>query len=328
MVATAPRVVLAAGALGTLRLLFAARDRERTLPDLPAALGKGFTPNGDMAAWVDRAAGPVDSSHGPSVCAYHQVRDPAGHHPHVVAEVGLPLAALPVPGRVRRRLSRSSVLFGMGRDRVAGKVRFDGRHLRIDVDRLADAEFFSDLEDTMHRIGTGYRPRRFFSKAPYRRNSRSLVSVHPLGGAPAADSIDHGVVDHTGEVFGHRGLFVADGSLYPAAPGLPPSMTIAAALARPIALVWRGKRFEEDHGTNLWLSGRAPVEFVRFKARQDEDGNEGATVRFDYELATNPRLVRPITAELRVLAPGLYLARMDYTLRGRKYTILYFTLEH
>ena len=145
---------------------------------------------------------------------------------------GLPLAALPTPRRVRQRLSRSFVLFGMGRDRVAGKVRFDGRQLRIDVDRLADAEFFSDLEDTMRRIGTGYRPRRLFPNAPYRRGSRSLVSVHPLGGAPVADSIERGVVDHTGEVFGHRGLFVADGSLYPAAPGLPPSMTIAALAER------------------------------------------------------------------------------------------------
>jgi cholesterol oxidase len=232
MVATAPRVVLAAGTLGTLRLLFAARDRQRTLPDLPAALGKGFTPNGDMAAWVDRAAAPVDSSHGPSACAYHQVRDSAGRHRHLVAEVGLPLAALPAPRRVRQRLSRSLVLFGMGRDGVAGDVRFDGRRLRIDVDRLAGAEFFSALEDTMCRIGAGYRPRRLYPNAPYRRGSRSLVSVHPLGGARLADSLEQGVVDHTGEVFGHRGLFVADGSLYPAAPGLPPSMTIAALAER------------------------------------------------------------------------------------------------
>ena len=35
-----------------------------------------------------------------------------------------------------------------------------------------------------------------------------------------------------GEVFGYRGLFVADGSLIPVPLGCPPSMTIAAAAER------------------------------------------------------------------------------------------------
>jgi hypothetical protein len=108
----------------------------------------------------------------------------------------------------------------------------------------------------------------------------------------------------------------------------PARTAIVAALARPIMLIWRGKRFEGDSGTNLWLSGRAPIEFARFEVRQDEGGDERGALRFDYELPTNPRLARPIAAELRVLAPGLYLGRMDYTLRGRRRTALYFTLEH
>jgi choline dehydrogenase-like flavoprotein len=37
------------------------------------------------------------------------------------------------------------------------------------------------------------------------------------------------VVDHTGQVFGHPGLYVADGSLYPAAPGVPPDDAVQAA---------------------------------------------------------------------------------------------------
>jgi cholesterol oxidase len=36
------------------------------------------------------------------------------------------------------------------------------------------------------------------------------------------------VVDHTGEVYGHPGLYVADGSALPAAVGAPPSLAIAA----------------------------------------------------------------------------------------------------
>ncbi len=45
-----------------------------------------------------------------------------------------------------------------------------------------------------------------------------------------------GVVDHKGEVFGYRNLFVADGAIVPKAIGLNPSRTIAA-LAEHIASV-------------------------------------------------------------------------------------------
>jgi len=231
--ARAPRLVLAAGTLGTLRLLLAARDRHRTLPGLPAALGRGFTPNGDMAAVVHRAADAVESGAGPSICAYRAAHDDAGRHRQLVAEVGLPLAALPLPRLARRRLSRSLVLFGMGRDRVASDVRLDARgRLRTAAGRGDDAPLFDEIATTMGAIGKSYRPRRTLVHAPFRPGSASLVSVHPLGGAAIASGPERGVVDHTGQVFGHPGLYVADGSLYPAAPGLPPSMTIAALAER------------------------------------------------------------------------------------------------
>jgi len=45
------------------------------------------------------------------------------------------------------------------------------------------------------------------------------MTVHPLGGAPMGESWSEGVVDSFGEVFGHRGLFVADGSVMPGPVG-------------------------------------------------------------------------------------------------------------
>jgi cholesterol oxidase len=72
---------------------------------------------------------------------------------------------------------------------------------------------------------------------PYGQGARSLLSVHPLGGVAVAESPEDGVVDHTGQVFGHPGLFVADGSLYPEAPGIPPSMTIAALAERQSSFI-------------------------------------------------------------------------------------------
>ena len=58
--------------------------------------------------------------------------------------------------------------------------------------------------------------------------------------AASARRLQHGhvggdrVVDYKGEVFGHPGLFVADGAIVPKAIGLNPSRTIAA-LAEYIA---------------------------------------------------------------------------------------------
>ena len=49
---------------------------------------------------------------------------------------------------------------------------------------------------------------------------KTLVTPHPLGGCSMADTASGGVVDHRGQVFGYRNLFVADGSVIPRAIGL------------------------------------------------------------------------------------------------------------
>jgi cholesterol oxidase len=61
-----------------------------------------------------------------------------------------------------------------------------------------------------------------------------LITPHPLGGCNMARSAALGVVDHKGEVFGYKNLYVADGAIVPEAVGLNPSRTIAA-LAEHIA---------------------------------------------------------------------------------------------
>jgi len=55
-----------------------------------------------------------------------------------------------------------------------------------------------------------------------------VITAHPLGGAPMGATADEGVVNTYGEVFGHRGLYVVDGSIMPGPVGPNPSLTIAA----------------------------------------------------------------------------------------------------
>lgn len=54
------------------------------------------------------------------------------------------------------------------------------------------------------------------------------TTAHILGGCPIGTSEADGVVDMYGQVFNYPGLYVADGSIMPANPGINPSLTITA----------------------------------------------------------------------------------------------------
>jgi cholesterol oxidase len=230
----APRLVLAAGCLNTLRLLFAARDRHRSLPNLPASLGAGFSVNGDRGTLVWRSRRLRDASWGPSIGSTTSItRD--GEHRYLICSVGFPVHALPVPERLRGWLDSSTLLFAMGRDAAAATVRFDGRGIVTTASRRTDPGLVAEVDGDAGRLGRFYDARRVL---PRRRPGRDgLFAVHPMGGCAVGRGPEEGVTDHRGEVFGYPGLHVADGASYPAPPGIPPSMTIAALAERQSELI-------------------------------------------------------------------------------------------
>ncbi|MCB0220873.1 MAG: GMC family oxidoreductase [Chrysiogenetes bacterium] len=232
----APRLVLAAGGLNTQRLLFAARERHRTLPGLPATLGARFSPNADLATllWKTKALG--DSSQGPSFNAFASI-EAKGAHRFLVGEVGVPAGALPLPESMRASLRRSAFLFCMGRDASAARIEFDGKGITTTAGREMDRALFDEMEQTVARVAAHYGPERVLGNLPWGKGARSLFTVHPLGGCSIGSSAEDGFTDHRGQVFGHPGLFVADGSLYPRSPGIPPSMSIAALAERQADLM-------------------------------------------------------------------------------------------
>ncbi|MFO7564305.1 MAG: GMC oxidoreductase [Enhygromyxa sp.] len=235
----ADKLVLAAGTLNTLRLLFAARDRHRTLPRLPMTLGHGFSPNADLGSLFLAARAHLhDSTRGPAFNAYLRVPEHGdGPLRYLVGEVGLPLSALPLPRLVARLLGTSGLLIAMGADASTGTLGFDGKFLRCEVDRELDPDIYAAIESDSAKIAAAYRPKLSWINAPAGRGKRKIASVHPLGGAGIGNHAGDGVVDHRGAVFGYPGLYIADGSLYPRAPGIPPSMTIAALAERQAALM-------------------------------------------------------------------------------------------
>jgi cholesterol oxidase len=151
--------------------------------------------------------------------------------------VGQPLAGLPIPAALRRRLARTAGLLAMGRDASTGTLTFDGRGLRTDMGRSVDPALFAEIEDRLADVARQYGPRWLLTNVPNGRGSSRIGTVHPLGGAAMADDPEKGVVDHRGQVFGHPGLYVADGSVYPRSPGIPPSLTIAALAERTAAMM-------------------------------------------------------------------------------------------
>ena len=232
----APRIVLAAGSMNTMRLLFQARERHRTLPRVSPALGKRFSPNADLLGLIVGTAMVADGGEGPALNAFVRI-EREGRLRFIVGEVGLPLGALPLGGRLRRRLGHATGLIAMGRDASTGAIEYDGRGLRSTVGRAMDPTLFDDIESALERVARPYRARRMWLNAPNRRDASRLGTVHPLGGCAVGRTPEDGVVDHRGEVFGHPGLYVADGSLYPRSPGVPPSLTIAALAERQAALM-------------------------------------------------------------------------------------------
>jgi cholesterol oxidase len=54
------------------------------------------------------------------------------------------------------------------------------------------------------------------------------ITAHILGGAPFGRNADEGVIDSDCQVHGYPGLYVIDGSIMPANPGVNPSLTITA----------------------------------------------------------------------------------------------------
>jgi cholesterol oxidase len=54
------------------------------------------------------------------------------------------------------------------------------------------------------------------------------ITAHILGGCPMGRSAQEGVVDVRCQVHNYPGLYVVDGSIVPANPGVNPSLTITA----------------------------------------------------------------------------------------------------
>jgi cholesterol oxidase len=268
----APILILAAGTIGSSRLLL---ENRRRLPSLSAALGSRFSGNGDALAMAfDPTAPDVQGARndfGPTMTSKLDYSEERGL---IVADGGLPAsfgvlldiargvnvirgwrrallrlrAALIYlgwsdqslrPGTVRlkqRESNTDSLLFlMMGRDAADGQMRLTRLFKRFDIrwSKEASAPLFAELERTAKEIAAGSGATPFYALEAGPLSK--FATSHPLGGCPMADDPDAGVVDDAGRVHGYPGLYVLDGSIVPTALGVNPSKTIAALAERGVA---------------------------------------------------------------------------------------------
>lgn len=134
---------------------------------------------------------------------------------------------------------RSAVLLCMGIDKSDGKMQLDDKGcIEVAWPYRNSFPLYEAIVQAGKKFKEVFRARKFIPLPtwywPFRRN----VSVHSLGGCTLANDISKGVtnadLDHFGEVFGYRGLYVADGAILPSAVGANPTLTISA-LAEMVA---------------------------------------------------------------------------------------------
>ncbi|MBL4659958.1 MAG: GMC family oxidoreductase [Alcanivoracaceae bacterium] len=125
-----------------------------------------------------------------------------------------------------RFVRRTLMLLGMGRDRNTGVVYLrEDDTVMIKWDMQPSQLHFDRMRREMGKIAKALDGKYLDSPLTY---AGKMIAVHPLGGCVMADNAENGVVACNGEVFGHPGLYVADGSVIPTSLGPNPSLTISA----------------------------------------------------------------------------------------------------
>lgn len=263
---TTDKLILSAGVLGTLELLFRSRVAG-TLPGLSPTLGTRVRTNSEAIVASLSKDKSMDISHGPAISSdFH-----ANEHTHITQNRLPPsywfmkLYSGPLVDGTRPFLRALKVIAHFLRHPLESTAS-----LRVRKDwykRITLLSIMQNLDNQMaFRWGglfakglqsvllskqrvPAYIPEaneaaRVYSKfsngVPHNSVLESMfnmsVTAHILGGCPIGADIHSGVIDSHHEVFGYPGLYVMDGSAIPANVGVNPSLTITALTERAMSM--------------------------------------------------------------------------------------------
>ncbi len=258
-------VVLSAGVLGTLRLLFRCRDDLGTLPHLSPRLGHNVRTNSEELLGVVHRDDRVNYAEGIAITSIFRadattrvepVRYPDGSSlMRLLAAPILPDPKRPLPRRWARALAavlrhpldaaRLYLLPGWARRTVILLVmQTEDNRLRLRYARHPVYIWRKGLvvepepgaRPAPVAIPTGHAIARRFAAESGGMVAGAIaggllnipITAHILGGCPIGETAAEGVVGPDGQVHGYPGLYVVDGSVVPANLGVNPSLTITA----------------------------------------------------------------------------------------------------
>lgn len=213
----AKHVILAAGCVNTVRLLFKSRGLENGLDGMPR-LGLGFGTNGGyFAFWKENSK--RDLTQGLPLCGPFRSKNSESRYVQVLRAAIQGIDDIPMPAMLKRWLSKNSFIVALGKDNNNGRMDMHNGRFEITYDKQLSS-VYQEIDSEVSAIQKATSTRVYAPSAP--------ITVQPFGGACLGSSNEDGVVGANGEVFDNPGLYVADAAALPASPGRPPSLTIAA----------------------------------------------------------------------------------------------------
>ena len=263
----ARKVIVAAGVLGTLRLLFHSRDVAGTLPKLSAQLGKVVRTNSEAITGILSRDPTVNLAEGGPAITSHFY---ANEHTHITQNRFPPgytfmkwYTGPLVDGE--RPFSRALTTLGQTLRhpvQATQSARRRNWHQQISVlstmqvldnqisfkyGRSPLAAFQYELMSVSdsNRRAPAYIPEANEAARLFAEKSKGVpqntvlesvgnlsITAHILGGCHMGGSPETGVIDADHEVFGYPGLYVVDGAAVSANVGVNPSLTITALAER------------------------------------------------------------------------------------------------
>lgn len=260
----ARNVVVSCGVLGTLKLLLSSVEKG-LLPNLSPRLGESVRSNSEALLGIATSRPEDNHTLGVSIGSVIQADERTTVEPFHFPEgssflyrvLGAPLIDaggagflkrffLLAAAAMRRPLSflRSKLSPSWGR-RVFGLLVMQAvdNKLRVKLGRRPGMLFWRGLTSERDQerpipaeIPIGHEVARLIAETGDGEALGNVVegllnkpfTAHILGGCPIGRTPEEGVVDLKLEAFGHPGLYIVDGSVIPANPGMNPSLTISA----------------------------------------------------------------------------------------------------
>ena len=251
---SAKNVIIACGSLGSTEMLLRNRDEYKTLPNVSQFLGHNWTSNGDFLTPAMYPKGQEPYPHrGPTITSAIDFGDGGfrgqkfwvqdGGYPNLLVNYlqGVDRASAKAIAKALENVFDDNVMpwFAQGVDKGNARLYLGRKwywpfkkHLEMDWDVQSNAPLFNAISEMHHALSdaTGGDVKAIFEFLW--KELKTLVTPHPLGGCNIGNNANDGVVNHFGQVFGHRGLYVLDGANIPVPIGRNPTRTIAAMTER------------------------------------------------------------------------------------------------